>query len=154
MIMVDDLVACSMESVSDGRPLPPPLDSFTSVGGRAFTIADGAHSSRYEADPLWFDTWPILFDGAPAGKLYRSLDYGRTADGQPRWHATIRELYWTHASGAPTGVGFDVAAFDTAEQACAAWARSADQILDWSEGKPVVGSYGVVRRVAVDKVVT
>lgn len=132
----------------DGRSLPPPLASFTSAGGRAFTIAPGEHSARYDGDPLWSDGWAILFDGKPAGRLYRSLRYGTTTDGAPRWHASTRALYWAHASDAPTGIGFDVAAFDSAGEACAAWARSADQILDWSEGKPVVGSYGVVQRSA------
>lgn len=127
-------------------PLPPPLASFTSPGGRAFTVEPGQHAARYDGDPCRFDAWLILFNGALAGRLYRSLSYGTTADGAPRWHASTRQLYWLHASDAPTGIGFDVAAFDSAEQACAAWARSADQILDWSEGRAVVGSYGVVKR--------
>jgi hypothetical protein len=132
-------------------PLHPPLPAFTSPGGREFTIADGEHSARYDGDPLWFDVWPILYNGEFAGKLYRDTSYGTTADGAPRWHATTRDLYWSYASDAPTGIGFDVAAFDSAEAACSAWARSADQILDWSEGKAVVGSYGVVQRVGGER---
>lgn len=128
--------------------LHAPLASFTSAGGRAFTIAPGTHSERWDGDSLWYDEWPILFDGEPAGKLYRDLKYGVTPSGDPRWHATTRALYWSHAADAPTGIGFDVAAFDSAEDACAAWARSADQILDWNEGKQVVGSYGAVQRSA------
>lgn len=123
--------------------LAPPLNSFTSDGGRTFTVDTGQHSERYRDDPLWFDVWPILFYGERAGKLFCSLDYGTGASGLPRWRATTRELYWDRASDAPTGIGFDVAAFDTAEEACVAWARSADQILDWSDGKPVVAPYGV-----------
>jgi hypothetical protein len=128
------------------RLLRAPVASFTSPGGRAFTVGDGRHSGRWDGDSLWCDEWPVLLDGEQAGKLFRSLKYGTTADGQPRWHATIRQLYWDKAHDAPTGIGFDVAAFDTAEQALAAWGRSADQILDWFEGKPVMGSYGMVQR--------
>lgn len=128
------------------RSLPPPLESFTSAGGRSFVVAPGSHEERWDGDALWTDVWSITHDGVPAGKLYRSLSYGTTASGEPRWHATTRELYWNRAPDAPTGIGFDVAAFDSAEEALATWGRSADQILDWSEGKPVVGSYGVVQR--------
>lgn len=128
------------------RALPPPLESFTSAGGRAFTVGAGEHSERWDGDALWTDVWSISHDGIAAGKLYRSLSYGVTASGEPRWHATTRELFWNRAPDAPTGIGFDVAAFDTAEEALAAWGRSADQICDWAEGKPVIGSYGVARR--------
>ncbi len=111
--------------------MKPPIESFLSPQGRAFTLADGTHSARWKEDPLWCDTFPILYEGKPAGKLFRSLSYGRTADGAPRWHATVRELYWNHAHDAPSSWrgGFDVAAFDTAEAATAAWSRSADEIL-------------------------
>jgi hypothetical protein len=125
--------------------LPPPLESFTSAGGRTFVVLAGAHEERWDGDALWTDVWSITLDGAPAGKLYRSLSYGTTASGEPRWHATTRELFWNRASDAPTGVGFDVAAFDSAEEALAAWGRSADQICDWAEGKPVNGHVRVVR---------
>jgi hypothetical protein len=127
-------------------PLDPPVADFKSAGGRSFTAADGQRSERWTGDPLWVDAWPILFDGAEAGTLYRSLSYGTTADGAPRWHASTRKLYWAKASDAPTGIGFDVAAFDSAEDALAAWSRSADQILDWSEGKPVAGHMRGARR--------
>lgn len=133
---------------SASRALPPPVESFTSEGGRAFVLGAGEHDERWDGDPLWDDVWPIAFGGVSAGKLIRDLRYGTTADGQPRWRATIRELFWNRAPDAPTGIGFDVAAFDSAEEALAAWARSADQICDWAEGKPVIGSYGVARRVA------
>ena len=126
------------------RALPPPVDSFTSTGGRTFTIATGAHEERWDGDALWADVWSILHDGIAAGKLYRSLSYGVTASGEPRWHATARELFWNRAPDAPTGIGYDVAAFDTAEEALAAWGRSADQICDWAEGKFVAGRYGAV----------
>lgn len=123
-----------------------PVASFTSAGGRTFTVGEGEHEERFPLDTLWSDTYPILLDGKPAGKLFCSDRYGRTCGNLPRWHASTRELYWSKAADAPTGIGFDVAAFDTAEAACAAWARSADQILDWSEGKPVRGQFGIVQR--------
>ena len=129
------------------RALPPPVESFTSAGGRVFAVAVGEHEERWHGDALWTDVWQILLDGVPAGKLIRDLAYGTTASGEPRCHATTRDLYWARAGDAPTGIGFDVAAFDSAEQALAAWGRSADQICDWAEGKPVIGSYGVVQRV-------
>lgn len=130
--------------------LPPPITTFTSPGGRVFTVDPGEHEERWEGDPLWNDIWPILYEGNPAGKLIQNTSYGRTSSGQPRWQATTRELFWTMASDAPTGVGFDVSAFDTAEETVAAWARSADQVFDWAEGKPVHSIYsktGVYQKV-------
>lgn len=116
-------------------PVPSGCEIFKSAGGRSFTLGDGVHSSRFAGDKLWSDCWPIFFDGKPAGKLFRNLNYGTTKTGEPRWQATIRELYWKFVSDAPVGVGFDVAAFDTPSEALAAWGRSADQILDWSDRK-------------------
>lgn len=121
--------------------LKPPMKTFTSKGGRTFTVKRGEHSERFPGDNLWDDTFPVFFEGKPAGKLFRSETYGKTADGKPRWHASTRALYWAKATDAPTGIGFDVAAFDTAEECVTAWGRSADQILDWSEGKPVPSIY-------------
>lgn len=123
-------------------PIQPPLTSFVSPGGRTFTVEPGEHWERFPDDNLWHDGFPILFEGKPAGKLYRSESYGRTAKGDPRWQASTRDLFWTaDVRDAPTGIGFDVAAFDTAEACLVAWGRSADQILDYAEGKPVVTSY-------------
>ena len=126
--------------------LAPPVTSFTSAGGRRFTLSRGVHEERWKGDSLWSDTWRILYEGVPAGKLFRSLSYGTGADGKPRWHATTRELFWGHASDAPTGIGFDVAAFDTAKKALEAWGRSADQILDYEEGKSVPTLYGTAKK--------
>ncbi|KKL52254.1 hypothetical protein LCGC14_2287310, partial [marine sediment metagenome] len=92
---------------------------------------------RFEGDRSWTEMWPILYKGRglrptePAGKLFRSDTYRAPLE----WHATTRELYWKYASGAPAGIGFDVAAFATPQEALEAWGRSADQILDWSESK-------------------
>jgi len=122
-------------------PVTPPSHdapprSFTSAGGRAFTLGPANRSTP--RDPRPGVLWPIFYNGAQAGKLFQDENYGPSKP----WHATIRELYWKHAADAPTGVGFDVAAFATAEQALDAWGRSADQILDWAEGKPVYTGYG------------
>lgn len=127
--------------MSKRTKLAPPVPTFQSRGGREFGVEGGEHDERWEGDPLWSDSWPIVYEGRPAGKLFRSLSYGTGATGAPRWHASTRELYWSKAPDAPTGIGFDVAAFDTAEQALAAWARSADEILDWAAGKPVQSIY-------------
>lgn len=126
--------------------LAPPVASFTSPGGRRFTVARGLHEERFKGDTLWSDKWPILYNGKQAGKLFRNLNYGTGAGGHPRWQATIRELFWTHAAYAPTGVGFDVAAFDTAKEALVAWARSADQILDFEAGKSVRTIHGTAKK--------
>ncbi|KKK91676.1 hypothetical protein LCGC14_2710550 [marine sediment metagenome] len=87
---------------------------------------------RFEGDRNWQEMWPILYKSEPAGKLFRSATYRAPLE----WHATTRELYWKYASKAPTGIGFDVAAFATPKEALDAWGRSADQILDWSEALP------------------
>jgi hypothetical protein len=122
--------------------LSSPINSFTSAKGRRFTLSRGERRpERFPGDTIGYDSFPILYEGKRAGLLFRSLNYGRTAKGKPRWHASTRELYWTYAADAPTGVGFDVAAFDSARECLAAWGRSADQILDWEEGKPVQNGY-------------
>jgi hypothetical protein len=97
------------------------------------------HWERYAGDPLWSDTFPILHEGEVAGKLFRSLSYG-TARGKPRWHASVSELRGPHLTELPRGIGFDVAAFDTAEEALNAWARSADQILDFRARRHAVST--------------
>lgn len=116
-----------------------PPASLESDKGRLFIIGGGEHHERYHGDPQWSQLWPISYDGKPAGKLYCNESYGKTADGKPRWQATTRELYWRYAADAPSGpgvgIGYDVAAFDTPEEALAAWGRSADQILDYHERK-------------------
>lgn len=126
--------------------MKPPVKEFKSPGNRRFTVGQGEHQGN---ETHWSDVWPILYRGKPAGQLFRNLNYGKTAKGQPRWQASTRELFWSLASDAPTGLGFDVAAFDTAKEALAAWSRSADQLLDWVAGKPVPSIYsktGVYQR--------
>jgi hypothetical protein len=122
------------QTVAPSHDAPP--RSFTSAGGRTFTI--GPVDRAGPRDPRWGELWPILYNGEQAGKLFQDGNYGPNLP----WHASTRELYWKYASDAPTGVGFDVAAFATARQALDAWGRSADQILDWAEGKPVHTGYG------------
>lgn len=108
-----------------------PARTFRSHGGRTFTVGpvQSTHP-HYEGDPHWSDLYPILYNGQPAGKLFRSASYGPDKP----WSATTRELYWKYAPGV-SGIGFDVAAFSTPQEALEAWGRSADQILDWHEGK-------------------
>ena len=126
---------------------PPP--SFTTPGGRAFTLGRVEHSrERPPRDAHWSDTWPIFYEGKPAGSLWRSLNYGTTADGKPRWQGSLRELVWSGGAGGlpPTGIGFDVAAFDTPTEALAAWGRNADGVLDWRAGKSVRNQMGGVSK--------
>lgn len=135
--------------MSNTKKLSAPVKHFDSAGGRRFTVGRGEHESRHPDDALWSDHWPILLDGKIAGRLFRNLSYGQGPTGKPRWQATTRELFWSHASDAPTGIGFDVAALDTAEEALAAWGRKADEILDWEAGRPVPSIYsktGVFQR--------
>lgn len=111
-----------------------PPKRFKSAGGRTFTLGSMERTlPRFEGDRKWSEMWPILYKSEPAGKLFRSDTYRAPLE----WSATTRELVWKYASDAPTGIGFDVAAFATPQEALDAWGRSADQILDWSEGKPV-----------------
>jgi len=120
------------------EPVTPPSHDapptgFRSAGGRTFTI--GASETL---SPKQGQSWEILYNGEDAGKLWCDGNYGPSKP----WHASTRGLFWRYASDAPTGVGFDVAAFATAQQALDAWGHSADQILDWFEGKPVHTGYG------------
>lgn len=117
--------------------MPPNTDPLplTSKSGHTFVVLPPEHSPvRFPGDPLWCDTFEVTLDGHPAGKLFRSESYGRTADGEPRWHASIsglrnRLLKW--GEDGPTPYMFDVAAFDTFEECFAAWARHADGLLAW-----------------------
>jgi len=127
---------------ASAKTFAAPVKSFQSHGGRSFTVGRGAHWERYVGDPLWSDTFPILFQDEPAGKLFRSLSYGAVR-GTPRWHASISELRGPHLSELPRGIGYDVAAFDTAEEALEAWAASADQILDFRARRQAVSTLPV-----------
>lgn len=122
------------------KSLRPPVPSFTSAKRRRFTVGPGTHTAeRFPGDTLWSDTWPILLGGKQAGSLSRNLNYGTGATGEPRWQGSLNALRWQRAGGPPVGIGYDVAAFDTAKECLAAWGRSADELLDWakSEGKAV-----------------
>jgi hypothetical protein len=142
------------EGEQGGEPLQPVLDagrgirkstrkkamsnlkmpkSFTSPGGRRFSI--GGHEG---SEGPWGreDGWIISYQRKPAGKLFRNQTYRDLP-----WHASTRQIFWRFASDAPTGIGFDVAAFATLQEVLEAWGRSADQILDWAEGKAVRSIY-------------
>lgn len=127
------------------QKLSAPIVYFKSPKGREFTVGEGIHEERWPGDPLYSDAWPIFYEGEKAGTLFSSLNYGTTTAGLPRWQASTRQLFWSKASDAPTGVGFDVAAFDTADECVQAWARSADEILDWHAG-PVYTIYSGKRQ--------
>jgi hypothetical protein len=120
---------------SSSKTFAPPVRSFRSDGGRTFTVERGLHWERYAGDPLWSDTFHILFRDDHAGKLFRSLSYGTTRAGKPRWHASISELRGRNLSDLPRGIGFDVGPFDTVEETLAAWGQSADQILDFQASR-------------------
>ena len=127
-------IALRNGNVQEAPRSKAPAKRFKSPDGRTFTLGKMQRTPpRFEGDHLWTETWPILYKGDPAGKLFRSEKYRAPLE----WHASTRELYWKYARDAPTGIGFDVAAFATPQEALTAWGRSADQILDWSEGKPV-----------------
>lgn len=109
-----------------------PPERFWSPGGREFAVGEGVRWERYPGDPLWRITYPILREGEEAGRLFRSEAYGRTRAGEGRWHASVQALRWaTCGLGGPKRGGYDVAAFDSAEECLLAWGRSADEILDW-----------------------
>jgi hypothetical protein len=134
-----------------GGQLEVPVARLTSPRGRVFTLGKGERRERYPADPLWSESWPIFLGGVQAGMLYRNLSYGTAPNGLPRWQASTRQLFWGRNPTPPTGLGFDVAAFDTAAECLDAWAASADQVLDWYEGKAVPNIYsktGVSQKMA------
>jgi hypothetical protein len=86
-------------------------------------------------DQLWSEMWPIHHSDVRAGMLYRSLNYGTTATGKPRWSGMTRDLYW--GAGSPKGIRFDLPTFDSAEEALSAWSEVADDILNKSEDEVV-----------------
>lgn len=115
------------------RKVKAPVKSFLSKGGRTFTITTGVYEERFKGDTFAGTAFEISYEGKPAGILWRDTMYAAPLE----WHASTRHLFWTRAADAPTGIGFDVAAFATIDEVLTAWARSADEILDWSEGKVV-----------------
>jgi hypothetical protein len=116
--------------------LVPPFKSFTTAGGRRFTIGPGEHEERFPGDDrFWSDTYPIFHGKKEVGKLYRNLNYGEGPHG-PRWGISGK-LTWMlkRKESVPLGLGFDVVGKDTAELAVLEWGRNADRLLDWDEGK-------------------
>lgn len=116
--------------------IPTPLESFTTPGGRTFKIRDGMHQPpRFKGDTISPGTrWPIVYDGEEAGALYFDLLYDRE---KPSFHASPNKLRWHFSADAPTGIGFDTSKHETLESVLASFAHSADEILDWHEGKRV-----------------
>lgn len=104
---------------------------FTSPGGRRFTLA-----------PVFLshDEWDIFHKGKRAGSIWRTLNYGTTAEGKPRWSASLKEIVWSGPLP-PTGLGFDVVGCNAAAECLAQWGHNADEILDWREGQSVRNIY-------------
>lgn len=122
--MLDSILEREFRKSGDLWRFEPIPFRFKSPRGRAFTVDEEPEQSD---EHLTY--FRIRLEGAHAGKLYDSDHYG---PGLP-WSATTRELYWAKTGGRLERAGFDVAAFRTARDALAAWARSADQILDFRE---------------------
>jgi hypothetical protein len=112
-----------------------------SKGGRRFHLGPGKRCERYLDDSLWDESWPIYYGKLEVGTLWRDLNYGSGASGQPRYHASGRWHPVTDSWSLPTGLGFDVAAFDTSVEALVAWSHSADQVFDYEAGKRVPNIY-------------
>ncbi len=118
-----------------------PPKSFTSPGGRAFTLGTvETVKPRFKGDTFWSDTWPIFHEGKEIGSISRNLVYGTTTDGKPRWQGSLTKLSWSGPLP-PTGLGFDVGGCDTAAECLARMGHNADQVLDWRAGKPVRSMY-------------
>lgn len=118
----------------------PETSGFRTPAGRAGSLGEREPRERWPGDPLAYAEWAIFLEGTRAGTLYQGNDYGTAGAGEGRFHASLNQLRWDH-SDIPTGLGFDVAAFDTAEETLAAWGRNADEILDWTAGKEVRSIY-------------
>lgn len=113
------------------------MTEFTTPNGRTFTLGPLVWNEepRFEGDTLWSKKHEI-FDaaGGRAGTLFYSLMY--SPKGTPaRFHGSLSQLRWSvpgYASAPEaTQGGFDTSPADTLDIATAAWARSADYILDW-----------------------
>jgi hypothetical protein len=127
-------------SLIDGERIVSPC-------GRVFKIKDGTHTPpRFKGDHVMVGTvWPVEYEGEHAGSIWLDLMYDRES---PTFHASATQLLWRFASDAPNGVGFDVDMCKTREEVIDRWARRADEILDWNEGRPVsVWPSGRARRV-------
>jgi len=138
----------SLAPVRQWQTIKPP-SRFTTSGGRVFTLGPVEHSKeRPPHSSFWYDRRPIFYKGKRAGSLLRNMNYGTTVDGKPRWQGSLNDLRWS-GELPPTGIGFDVSAFDTPLEALAAWGHNADEVLDWRAGKPVRSIYsktGILQR--------
>ncbi len=123
-----------------------PPKSFTSPGGRAFTLGRvETVKPRFKGDTFWSDSWPIFHEGKEVASISRNLNYGTTAAGKPRWQGSLTKLVWSGPMP-PTGIGFDVSGCDTAAECLERMGRNMDGVFDWREGKAVRGSFGVHKR--------
>ena len=108
--------------------IPPPT-SFRSSGGRLFVVSAGVVDDIPSRRMV---TFTVSLDGREVGSVSRSTMYP-IADGFG-WSGSLNPLRWSVPGfvWAAHRVGYDVAAFATAGECVEAWARSADQILDWT----------------------
>jgi hypothetical protein len=119
-----------------------PPRSFTSPGGRHFTLGKAEHiKPRFKGDTFWSDTWPVLLNGKEVMSLWRNLNYGLGPTGKPRWQGSLTKLQWSGGGLPPTGLGFDVSGCATAADCLERMGRNADDVLDWREGKEVKSIY-------------
>ena len=115
--------------------LHPPITEFTSPKGRRFIVAASVrdeHPSRWVED---FAVFLVTTDIIEVESVCLSNIYVR--DGQS-WSGQLSRLRWTPTDGIrdlPPRAGYDVSHFPTLEECVQAWAKSADEILDYREAK-------------------
>ena len=113
--------------------------SFKSDEGRTFAVGPGKHEESYPNDPSWWDEFPVLLDGKQVGWIrqddYYSVKRDGKRDANSRWRGGVGQLMWAGGGEVPTGLGFDIGPCDTPEEALHKLGRSADEVLDWREGK-------------------
>ena len=103
--------------------LSPPRKSFESPAHHRFEIGQGKRTESYPGDIHWLETWPILYEGKPAGTLSRNTAH--------KWGADARGLKKEYAPTGGSDLGFDMFALDTADGAMAAFAAKADAIFKY-----------------------
>ena len=118
------------------------IRAFTSPGGRRFTVGP-AETEIHLKSPYGKDavTYPIYRGKKRVGSISQDEVYARGPGGQMRWHGSLNELRW-QGPLPPTGLGFDVSASDTMDEALGRFARSADQVLNFRAGKMTSSDHG------------
>lgn len=119
------------------------MNTFTTPGGRTFTVGAPEEDHPPHVHPSFYSiVWRITnADGREVGAIYQTSNYGRTPSGGRFFQGSLSKLIWMQPEMPPTGVGFDVGPEATMERVLERWGRNADQVLDWTDGKPVHASY-------------